>query len=268
VFPDAGGLPILSAGSFRVDHTTPLKDRWGGWYVTGTHGKQTHLGNMVVKGREVRRPVDNAAGLNLTGLGDRVRAASYLTPHSDLVALMVLEHQAEGQNLITRLAFQTRMALHQEAALNKELGEPSGRRWESTRSRIKAAAEPLVKYLLFSGEAPLTAPLRGTSGFAAEFARKGPRDPAGRSLRDLDLEKRLFKHPCSYLIYSPQFDALPGEAKEYVLEKMWNVLSGLDTSGDFDHLSAEDRRAVLEILAATRPDLPDYWRQAMQPGKK
>src|SRR5262245_32377904 len=35
VFSDAAGLPILSSGTYRVDQTTALEKRWGGWYVTG-----------------------------------------------------------------------------------------------------------------------------------------------------------------------------------------------------------------------------------------
>src|SRR6476646_8176750 len=53
VYPDREGNPILSGGSFRTDHTSPLKERWGGWYVTGTHGSQTHLGNLILPRRSV-----------------------------------------------------------------------------------------------------------------------------------------------------------------------------------------------------------------------
>ena len=113
---------------------------------------------------------------------------------------MVLEHQAEAHNLLTRANFQTREALHAEKGLNKDLNEPEGHRWESTTTRIKHACESLVKYLLFCEEAPITTKLRGTTTFAEEFAARGPRDKKGRSLRDFDLERRLFKYPCSYLI--------------------------------------------------------------------
>ena len=72
----------------------------------------------------------------------------------------------------------------------------------------------LVDYLLFVDEAPLKRPVRGTSGFAERFAAAGPRDAQGRSLRDFDLQRRLFKYPCSYMIYSEAFDALPATAKD------------------------------------------------------
>src|SRR5262249_15335531 len=93
VFPDSSGQPLLAAGSYRIDHTSPLQQRWGGWYVTGTHGSQAHLGNLVVPGRSVPEPIDNKAGMNLTSLAGRIDPACYLTSHRDLVALLLLQHQ-------------------------------------------------------------------------------------------------------------------------------------------------------------------------------
>jgi len=165
----------------------------------------------------------------------------------------------DAQNLIARANFLTRQALHYQKALNRELHESGDHVWESTKSRIKSACEPLVEYLLFSEEAELTGRIQGTSGFAHEFALCGPRDRQGRSLRDFDLETRLFKFRCSYLIYSASFRALPGEARDYVLRRMGEVLCGQDTSKKFAHLSAKERQAILEILRETLPDLPDSW---------
>jgi hypothetical protein len=262
VLTDTRGLPILSAGSYRIDHTSPLEKRWGGWYVTGTHGDQKHLGNLIVRGQPEPREIDNAAGFNVPDLAGRFDTSAYLSPHSDIVALMVLEHQTGAHNYLTRAAFLTRQAMHYQQALNRELGEPEGRVWDSTKSRITSACEPLVEYLLFSGEARLTAKLAGTTTFAAEFQQRGPRDRQGRSLRDLDLQTRLFKYPCSYLIYSPSFAALPAEAKEFVFRRLREVLTGQDQSEKFAHLKPEDRAAVLEILLDTLPDLPDDWQSA------
>jgi len=256
VFSDAAGLPVLSAGTYRVDHTTPLEKRWGGWYVTGTHGDQKHLGNLLVRGRIDADEVDNSAGLNQTCLKGFFDTSKYLAPHSDIVALMVLEHQTDAHNCLMRANFLTRQAMHYQQSLNRELKEPADRMWDSTKSRIKSAGEPLVEYLLFSGEAKLTAPIRGTSGFAEDFTRLAPRDRQGRSLRDFDLTTRLFKYPCSYLVYSPSFAALPCEVKDYVLDRMNEVLTGRDQSDKFKHLSAADRCAIFEILADTLPDWP------------
>jgi hypothetical protein len=258
VFVDPGGLPILSAGTYRIDHTSPFEKRWGGWYVTGTHGPQKHLGNLVIEGRSVPDDLDNSAGMNVTKLDEHFATSAYLTGHSDIVALMVLEHQADAHNLITRANFLTRQAVHHQQMLNRELGEPADRVWDSTKSRIKSANEPLVEYLLFSGEAELTHRVVGTSGFAEEFAARGPHDPQGRSLREFDLARRLFKYPCSYLIYSPSFEALPSESKEYVFRRMDEVLGGVDATNKFGHLTASDRRAIREILEATLPAWREY----------
>ena len=125
---------------------------------------------------------------------------------------------------------------------------------DSTTSRIKSACEPLVEYLFFCDETPLTQRIEGTSTFAAEFQEHGPRDKKGRSLRDFDLTRRMFKYPCSYLVYSPNFSALPKEARNYVLRRMHEVLTGHDQGAKFKHLSADDRMAIREILADTLPD--------------
>ena len=254
VYSDVQGFPILSASSYRTDQTSPLEHRWGGWYVSGTHGAQKHLGNLVIRTHDEPEAVDNSAGQNVLDLSKLVDTERYLTPHSDLVALMVLEHQAPAHNLITHANFATRQALHYEAELNRELGEPAGKRWESTTSRIKSACEPLVEYLLFCDETPLTERIAGSSRFAEEFAAPGPRDKRGRSLRELDLTKRMFRYPCSYLIYSSSFAALPKEAKSYVYRRLHEILDGGDESPKFRHLTPGDRRAVREILRDTLPD--------------
>jgi hypothetical protein len=261
VYADRSGEAILSLGTHRVDQTTPLERRWGGWYVTGTHGKQMHLGNLIVKNRGDRETIaNNPAGQNITDLKGLLETADYATPHSDIVALMVLEHQAEAHNLIARAGIQTRLALHDQALLNKELGRSADYQSDTTYRRIKSVADPLVRYLLFSQEAKLTEKIQGTSPFATEFAKRGPRDGKGRSLRDFDLERRLFKYPCSYLIYSEAFAGLPAAAREVVYQGMHDVLTNREYGGGFSHLSADDRQAILEILRDTKKDLPDDWR--------
>jgi hypothetical protein len=259
VYSDPEGLPILSAGTYRIDQTSPLAQRWGGWYVTGRHGDQKHLGNLVIAEKEVPREVDNRAGLNATDLRDRFDATKYVTPDSDLVALMVFEHQVQAHNLITKANFACRQALYAQRQLNLELKEPLDHVWASTTSRIRGAGDALVKYLLFAGEAPLTGKLAGTSSFTNDFQAMGPRDAQGRSLRDFDLEKRLFRYPCSYLVYSRSFDSLPPEMSEYVLGRIYAILTGKETKAEFAHLGSEDRQAILEILRETKPNLPEYW---------
>jgi hypothetical protein len=121
------------------------------------------------------------------------------------------------------------------------------------------AARELVDYFLFVDEAPFPAPVRGSSGFAERFQNEGPRDRRGRSLRQLDLHTRLLRYPCSYLIYTEAFDALPPAAKSAIYRRLWDVLSGVDTDSKYRRLSTGDRRAIIEILHDTKRDLPDYF---------
>lgn len=261
VFAGDDGTPHLSAGSHRTDHTSPFKERWGGWYVTGKHGAQVHMGNWVLTKKQDADDGYDPAGQNLTDLSKRFTTAVYPSAHSDMVALMVLEHQVGMHNHITRAALETRTALHYEQELNKSLGEPPTHRFDSTTSRIKSAGDALVKYLLYSEEAALTDRVEGSSDFAKEFAARGPFDSKGRSLRDFDLNTRLFKHRCSYLVYSEAFEKMPADMKDYVYKKLYAVLTGKDSGKEFAHLPAAERRAILEILRDTKKDLPAYWKQ-------
>jgi hypothetical protein len=250
VIPDRYGYGIAPVGRSVTTDQTPLGERWGGWYVTGTHGDQAHMGNVIapVLAQEVGNMKTYLAtaklpsGANVTSLQGRVDVEPYLTPHSDIAAMMVLAHQTSVHNLITRAGYDARVA------------EREGDRNES---RIRAVGEPLVRAMLFVKEAALTAPVKGTSGFAEEFVARGPRDDQGRSLRDLDLQRRLFKYPLSYLIYSESFNALPAPIKDYVYSRFREVLGGRDQSPDFAHLSAADRAAILEILQDTKPEFAD-----------
>jgi len=262
VYVDAAGFPILGSSAFQSDHTSPLKNRWGGWYVSGTAGKQKHLGNLIIAANQTPEETDNTAGMNLTSLAGRFNASKYIGESSDIVALLVMEHQTAAHNLITAANFQTRVALAQAAKRSGQSKQPAIRLQEGTSNRIKAIGEELIKYLLFSQEAQLTERIQGTTSFAADFAARGPRDKRGRSLRDFDLTRRLFKYPCSYVVYSPAFDALPNEVKSHVSKRMGEILCGTDKSPAFAHLSAADRLAIIEILRDTKPGLASFAKPA------
>lgn len=261
VYPDARGYPIAPLGSFITSHGSPLKDRWGGWYVSGTHGGERHLGNMRFEEKGTEYNPAQLGSQNLTNLEPHFNTSSYLTPHSDIVALMVLEHQTQAHNLITKLSYETRLALHNQQVMNEALQQSNDEMTDSTRRRIRHAAEDLVRYLLFAGEAKWQAPISGTSSFAKEFAAAGPRDKQGRSLRDLDLKQKLFRYPCSYLIYSEAFDALPKPALDELYRQLWLALTGETKDKELAAIPAVDRRAVLEILRRTKPNLPAYFQQ-------
>jgi hypothetical protein len=204
-------------------------------------------------------------GANVTRLQDRVNLSRYARPDSDLIALMVLEHQTKLHNLLTRANWETRIALHQQEDMNRALGQPSNYWFDSTRRRVQNQVEDLLKYLLFTDEARLGTAVAGTSGFQDEFPKTGPRDRRGRSLRDLDLKTRLFRYPCSFLIYSDAFAALPPAARDQFYLRLHEVLTGKDQSKEFAALSRDDRTAILEILLDTKSDLPDYWKVGPRP---
>jgi hypothetical protein len=185
----AGGTP-----SYITGHESPIENRWGGWYVTGAPAKSAHLGSGV----------------------QHLDTSAYLTGTSDVIAHLVLAHQTQMHNLITQTNYQTRLALHKE----------SGKLSDAARLQFERPAEQLVRYLLFTNEARLDEPIVPDSKYALEFAAAGPRDSRGRSLRDFDLRTRIFKYPCSYLIYSEAFDAIPEPSKSYVYRRLLDVLTG------------------------------------------
>ena len=256
VYPSRDGQPHFGLGTITTDHSTPFEKRFGGWYVTGTHGEMRHLGNAIADDNR-KDPIDPEPGANMESLGRLVRTAPYLQPTSDLVALMVLEHQTQMHNLITRASFETRRAKHHDAVMNAALKRPAEYSSESTGRRIASAAEKLVEYLLFADEFRLTSPVAGVSDFAEEFSKLGPHDSKGRSLREFDLQTRLFRHPCSFLIYSEAFDAMPEPMLDAVYSRLVEVLNRTAESvGDdtFPDLSHADRIAIREILAETKPE--------------
>ncbi len=259
VFPDEGGRPMLGSGTFTTDHTSPFSERWGGWFVTGLHGTMRHMGNVYVTDKLDTQNIDREKGANVKNLERIVDTTPYLVPTSDLVALMVMEHQSQMHNFITLAHMETRMARHYDAIMNKALDRDVDFQSDSTKRRIKAVSDKLVKYMLFSEEFPLKSPVEGASSFAQDFMQKGPRDSQNRSLRDFDLKHRLFKYPCSYLIYSEAFQTLPEPVMEQVMKSLNEILSAETPPEGFTHLSPKDRKNIREILIETLPQLTTNW---------
>jgi hypothetical protein len=244
------GLMVLStlprpdenayANGFVTDHRSPFGERWSGWYVTGNPGAR-HLGNIPVTPAELKRGTIASPTRPVKSLDGVIDLKGYPTPHSDVVALMVLAHQTHMTNLLTRIGWEARLAARGGA---------------DAAARVREAAVDVVDYMLFVDEAPLTAKVEGFSGFAERFAAQGPRDTQGRSLRQLDLTRRLMRYSCSYMIYSDAFDALPPLARDAIFARMKRVLSGDAQEPKYKALSPADRQAVLEILRATKKNLP------------
>ena len=246
-YTDASGMPAFRGGQRITDDRTPFEDRWGGWYVTGTHSDMRHIGNAV--GHDTAHPelLDLRDTQNLTSLAKKFDPRGYLSGVSDIVALMTLEHQTRMTNLMIRTGWEARIA-------------ESSAKDQSAQAQFETDLESLVTYMLFADEATLRGPVVGVSTFTKTFAARGPRDRQGRSLRDFDLEHRLFRYPLSYMVYSEAFDAMPGQVKDRIYRRLYEVLTGRDQSDKFKRLSSDDRRVVLEILRETKPGLPAYFK--------
>jgi hypothetical protein len=219
----AGGMPQIAnpAHPFDLtDQTRPFEARWGGWYVTGNSENMHHLGNVTALDPD--KPFDLPEGHTLASLSGRFDPAHALKPGSDIVALMTLEHQTGFINRIF--------------ALNSRYSD--------------AALDDLVTYMTFANEVPLPGPVSGDSGFTADFAKRGPQDNKGRSLRAFDLKTRLFRYPLSYMIYSTAFDSLKPEIRDKLYRRLYDTLKAKGADG----------ADAITILAATKQGLPDYWK--------
>lgn len=256
VFPSASGHPILSQGSTVVDSTTPFSDRWGGWYVTGTHGSTHHRGNVIATERPDNTcdmPVEE--GANIVDLSALFDTQPYPRASSDIVALMVLEHQTSVQNALTKAHHSALRALHMQTSLHQELGEPHQPQPVGTALRIIShCAEDVLDALLFKDEAPLPkGGIEGDEAFQTAFGKKARRSTEGRSLKDFQLLNRLFKYRCSYMIHSLTFTRLQPDLKKAVLARLEAVLTGTDPGGRYDYLGESERKQIRSILADTLP---------------
>jgi hypothetical protein len=266
IYPTITGTQLAGTKAFITDQESPFNERWGGWYVTGGLNIGSTMGNAAIDDTKTADVSgQDAAATKLAALPQRFDASTYLIPTSDVVAHLVLAHQTQMHNLITLTNYKTRLALYSQAAQDKNAGTSADSPLpENIRQQFERPAEQLLRYLLFTNETPLPGIDRqrivDASPFAREFEARGIRDAKGRSLRDFDLSTRIFRYPCSYLIYSDAFDTLPEPAKGYVYHRLLEILSGQDQRSDFARLSAGDRHATLEILLATKAGLPDEWK--------
>ncbi len=223
------------ANGFTVDHYRPIEDRWGGWYVTGKRVPARHAGNLPLFMPSFARATEGRPGTTpppaKVSLEGQFDLSGYPTPYSDIVALMVMEHQAHLFNLLTRATWESKVGVE---------------------SRVAEAADAIADYMLFVDEAPIVVgPIEGSSGFTETFIAAGKRDAKGRSLRDLDLRTRLQKYPLSYMIDSATFQALPAAVKSLVMGKIDRVLAGDEAGPKYAHLTPAIRQAIVEILKAT-----------------
>ena len=242
---DTGDRPMKMV---TTDQRSPIAERWGGWFVTGDSGAARHRGNQVPA-------LEGHPGGGVASVAGLFDPDGFRGTSSDIAALLTFSHQTQMINLLTRASWEARAA---DPALHPGVLAAPGQ-MPLVEALMSGVADEVVDYMLFVDEAPLPNPITGRSGFAERMSAGGPRDRQGRSLYELDLTRRLMKYPCSYLIYSPAFDALPPLAKVPIYKRMWQVLAGEAREPRYRSLSLPDRQAVVEILKDTKPDLPAYF---------
>ena len=243
VFPDETGNPLLSLGSVTVNSTTPIADRWGGYYVTG-RSKLPHLGNRTYAENRSTAP----AAFAWDDLHGKIDVTKYPRATSDIVALMVIEHQIQAHNLLTAGTMNYKRALYLARSLDPDAAADAG-----TPGRIaEDAAGRIVDCFLFVDEAGIGPDgVEGSDAFQREFRATIPQTADGESLADFQLNTRLFKNRCSFMVYSDAYRGLPDAVKSRVTAKLRAILEAPPADDAHGHIKASERRRVLRILEAT-----------------
>jgi hypothetical protein len=260
VFTTARGEPLLRFGTLVVDDQTPFSDRWGGWYVTGYRGETPHRGNTFAE--EVREGlVFNPSASRPGDLAGYFDPKLYLAPTSDVVALLVLEHQTAMQNTLTRAAFAARRMINYQRGLQRhfkeaETDEPT---YDSVKSVFAASTQEVLDRLLFRNEAALPDGVEGGAAFREQFVNGVPRTRGGLSLRDLHLQGRMFQHRCSFMIYSEMFATLVEPLKKRIFSGLKLALENRDPNDRYAYLPKEEKQRILEILMETLPEARRRW---------
>jgi len=264
VFTDSAGQLVLSLGSELVDSTTPLEKRWGGWFVTARRAGPRHRGNLVLRNKEEPDSKELAAQANLATLDKLVDMRPYLRASSDVTALLVFEHQVFVQNALTKANQQCLRMMDYQKRLQTELKQPvtDEPTYESVVHVFASASQEVLDALLSKGEAALPqGGIEGVGGFANAFNPTRRSQSSQPSLRELDLEQRLFRYRCSYLIQSATFDRLQPTLRRRVLQRLWHVLTDPPaTDSRYDYLKSAERDTIRQILTTTLRNLPPAWR--------
>jgi len=237
------GTLVPQTGSQNVSHQTPHPDRWGGWFVTSEdaappYAQMAHRGNITFSGRG-----NTSNQVFVDWLNASPQSLGYPLPSSDIVSLLVFDHQMHAINLLTRLNWESRVA-----ASDGEVNPAGG--------AVRGLVNELADYLLFADEAPPLAPLTPPPAFAASLEARTPKDRHGRSFGQLDAVNRLLRYPCSFMVYSEAFDGLPKPVRAAVYSRMLDVLSGHEARAARVRVTPADSRAIVEILKDTKPDFP------------
>ena len=266
VFPSKSGQPFFHAGTYHTRQDSPIEHRWGGWYVTGTVGGHKHMGNSIaVETNEQTREVelDPMTDKPVGNLGKFFNPKPYLEGGvSDVVSLMILEHQVGTHNALLQANLITQQTLHRQREMQKAFGESQNAPLTETNQRIiNNLADKVLKEMLFAEELKL--PDEGIEGSSTKFQKAFQKnkkvDSEGRSLKDFRLYERLFKYRCSYLIYSRAFTYLPQEFKDVFFKKLYSILIEPEKNPAYAYLGKSERKKIYHILADTMEGLPKYW---------
>ncbi|MDB4722026.1 hypothetical protein OAF65_09935 [Verrucomicrobiales bacterium] len=250
VFPDSKGRSLKSVDTFElIGHGVPVHERWGGWYVTHAHQDLNHMGNAIAikeNGELKLQRKDSSKGLN-----NFFNTSNYPVSTSDIEALLIFDHQVQMQFVLIESAYKIRQAIFDSQEVSDQ------KKVTNLNVLLKEVTESIVSELLFKEEFPLGGKVVDTSQagkFVTEFKAKGKTDSMGRSLRDLDLQGRLFKYRCSYMIYSKSFSAFPEILKNSVLNRIKEIMTSESPQLGYEYLEVEEKRAIFDILSGTFAD--------------
>lgn len=240
VIPSASGGSLDGFKRDMVGHTVPLTERFGGWHITGAHERDFPLANLM--GRSINGKVDKIKNPP----GSQFNWDTYPVETSDLLNHLIHEHQLAFHNLVTLAVYRTREVMDAGKGNVRNADIPI----------LNDLARQMVRYILFANEAKLpSGGVKPAKEYEQDFLSRKIAAKNGASLRDLDLRSRLFKHRCSYLIYTPSFQALPPVFKDRVMAGLRSALSDQGLP-EFAYMPLPERQAIRAILRDTLPGLP------------
>jgi hypothetical protein len=247
VFPDGDGQPLLALGTFQIDHSSPIRERWGGYYVTG-RSSLPHLGNRTFKDTAERSFPTEA--VELATVAGKIDVTRYPRSTSDIVALMLLEHQCIVHNQLVSATMNYRRIHWLQKSLDPAADPDAG----AAGKHADESARKIADLLLFENEAELGENgIEGDPAFQEAFIRRFPRTADGRSLADFQLNDHLFKHRCSYMVYSEVFKSLPPRVMSAVIARLQAILESDPGPGNHPEIKASERRKIVAILRETLP---------------
>jgi hypothetical protein len=238
--PTGGSLTAFRLG--ESGHGIPFDQRFGGWYVTGKN-EISPWANIVGRfsaGQLLKTTVEP---------GSRFDFARYPVRTSDVLPQLIHEHQAGFVNRVVEAGYRARTYLHSD-------GPQLSIEHESI---LNEQARLVTRYLLFADEAPLPGKLTVDPAFSADFLKTKRAVAGGASLKDFNLQTRLFRNRCSYMIYSPIFTALPAQLKSRIYAQLGAALSTAKANSEYAYLPTSEKQAIRTILKATLSDLPAQW---------